>query len=259
LPAYSQAALVLARTAHLDADRLERAFDATHTTSPAGSILASIDASRALLERHGRELVGRLVDLVAMARDRLVASGVAEPVDGVGIDAAKLVVQFQRSGANGYEVEAALIERGMPVEMADLDTLIPMVTIADDESTVDALVEVIITAASDSSRRASAAPRAIEPSPAWTVSPDTVLTPREAFFATHVTLPADGAIGHVSAEIVAPYPPGIPVLAPGERIARDTVDALRAARARGARVAYAADPTLATLQVVDPSSVRSNW
>ena len=122
-----------------------------------------------------------------------------------------------------------------------------------------ALVDGIIAAARDSTGRAGAAPRAIEPSPAWTVTPDTVLTPREAFFGEHITLPAHQAIGHVSAEIVAPYPPGIPVLAPGERISSDTLDALRAARARGARVAYAADPTLATLQVVDPSSVRNSW
>ena len=58
LPAYTQAALVLANTDRIDASRLERAFEATHTTSPAGAILASIDAARSLLERDGEELVG---------------------------------------------------------------------------------------------------------------------------------------------------------------------------------------------------------
>ena len=68
LPAYTQGALVLARTGRLDAARLERAFDATHTTSPAGSILASIDAARALLARDGERLCARLLRGVAATR-----------------------------------------------------------------------------------------------------------------------------------------------------------------------------------------------
>jgi lysine decarboxylase len=58
------------------------------------------------------------------------------------------------------------------------------------------------------------------------------------------------AVGRVSAELVAPYPPGIPVLAPGEEVTLDAVDALRAARAAGSRIAYAADPTVTTLDVI---------
>ena len=57
-------------------------------------------------------------------------------------------------------------------------------------------------------------------------------------------------LGRVSAELVAPYPPGIPVLAPGERITQAVLDALAQARASGVRIAYAADPTLATLRVL---------
>jgi lysine decarboxylase len=63
-------------------------------------------------------------------------------------------------------------------------------------------------------------------------------------------VPALEAVGRVSAELVAPYPPGVPVLAPGERITAPALEALLAARAGGARIAYAADPTLATLLVV---------
>jgi arginine decarboxylase len=66
-----------------------------------------------------------------------------------------------------------------------------------------------------------------------------------------VTVPAPEAAGRVSAELVAPYPPGVPVLAPGERISAAALEALDAARRRGARIAYAADPTLATVQVLD--------
>ena len=76
------------------------------------------------------------------------------------------------------------------------------------------------------------------------------MSPRDAYFAAHETVPADEAIGQVSAELVAPYPPGIPVLAPGERITAAAVAGLRDAQADGTQVRYAADPTLRTFQVV---------
>jgi arginine decarboxylase len=101
--------------------------------------------------------------------------------------------------------------------------------------------------------RHRAAPRPPVPAAAWTVTPLQALPPRDAFFSRNETLAADAAVGRVSAELVAPYPPGIPVLAPGEVVTSDALDALRAALAEGSRIAYAADPSLATLQVVSGS------
>src|SRR5262249_58733474 len=90
-PASRQGALVLARTERLDAARLDRAFDATHTTSPTGSIMASIDAARALLARDGKDLCGRLLRSVAAARQRLrQVPGLRVP-DGPRVEPTKLV------------------------------------------------------------------------------------------------------------------------------------------------------------------------
>ena len=94
------------------------------------------------------------------------------------------------------------------------------------------------------------APRKVLPSISWTVEPQGVLSPRDAYFAPHATVPAAEAVGRVSAELVAPYPPGIPVLAPGERITREAVEALQQALAEGTQVRYAADRTLRTFQIV---------
>jgi arginine decarboxylase len=77
-----------------------------------------------------------------------------------------------------------------------------------------------------------------------------VVTPREAFFAETERVPIATVVGRVSAELVAPYPPGIPVLAPGERVTAEALAALREASADGVRIAYANDPTLETLDVV---------
>jgi arginine decarboxylase len=288
LPAYTQGALVLARTAagrldaprlepgrldrarlepgrldrarldparldrarldraRLDAARLDRAFEATHTTSPAGAIMASIDAARALLARDGEELCARLLRVVAAARDRLREVPGLDVLDGPGVEPAKLVVLLAGTGAHGIAVEADLIAAGMPVEMADRDTIIPIITLADDEAAVSRFTAVLASIV----EAHRGPPRRAVPAASWTVIPEMAMPPRDAFFCRNETLAAPQAVGRVSAELVAPYPPGVPVLAPGEVITSAALDALRAAHADGGRIAYAADPTLATIQVI---------
>ena len=246
LLAYTQGALVLANTERLDPARLDAAFEATQTTSPAGAIYASIDASRALLARDGKELIGRLLGLVREARRRLKEVDGLVLLEGDDVDPTKLALVLSGTGADGNAVERDLQQSGMSLEMADRDTLIPIVTIADDESTVLPLIDALVA----SIERHRSTPRPIVPSAAWAVDPEPVTPPREAFFAPHVAVPTRAAIGRVCAELVAPYPPGIPVLAPGERVTEGALDALLRARANGVRIAYAADPTLETLRVL---------
>ncbi len=239
LPAYSQASLVLARGDLLGLDRIDRAVDALVTTSPAGSVLASVDAARALLASpRGPRLLGRLLDLVTSARDQLRDAGLDVPATD---DPTKLVVRLP--GADGLAIERELIAAGMPVELAERDALIPVVTMLDDAHTVEALVSAIAAAA----HRHPGGPW---PPPAPVPPPTVALSPRQAFFAARATVPAAAAVGRVSAEVIAPYPPGVPVLTPGEVITTAVLDALHDARSRGARIAYAADPSLASFEVV---------
>jgi len=252
LPAYTQAALVLARTERLDADRLDRAFDATHTTSPAGAILASIDAARSLLARDGDRLLGRTIELVAAARAALRQVAGLLVLDGPAdaVDPTKLVVGLAGTGADGMAVEDDLVHAGFPVEMADRDTVVAVVTMADTAGP-DGTVEPFVAALAAAIDRHRGEPRLVRPA-AWLGAglPQVALSPREAFFAPHETVPAASAVGRVCAELVAPYPPGIPALVPGEVVSATVLQALREAAASGVLVSYAADPTLATLQVV---------
>jgi arginine decarboxylase len=94
------------------------------------------------------------------------------------------------------------------------------------------------------------APRPMVPITAWTVDAETVMNPRDAFFSDHERLPAQEAVGRIAAETVAPYPPGVPALAPGERIKGDVLAALQREAASGTRMAYCEDPTLNSILVV---------
>jgi arginine decarboxylase len=246
LPAWSQAALVLARTDRLDPARLEAGVEATATTSPAGAILASTDASRALLERDGRELLAQAIAATRAARERLKQVPGLAVLDGPGVDPVKLTLVLSGTGADGNAIEQDLIAAGMPVESADRDVLVVIVTLADTQGTLARLVDHI-AASIDRHRGDPRAP--VEPA-AYSVEPDVVMPPRAAFFAAAEPVGISDAVGRVSAELIAPYPPGIPVLAPGEQVTTAVVGALVSAAAAGIRIAYAADPTLATIRVV---------
>jgi lysine decarboxylase len=76
------------------------------------------------------------------------------------------------------------------------------------------------------------------------------MDPRDAFFAPRERVSADRAVGRICAETAAPYPPGIPALAPGEVISAELLEGLRAEAAAGSRIAYCSDPSLQTVLVV---------
>ncbi len=250
LPAFSQASLLVARTERLAPDRLERSFDSGHTTSPSGAILTSVDASRALLASDfGRGLLTALAVRTARLRTTLRATGllVPGPEDFPGrFDPAKVVLLTAASGRSGLDLEQAMLAAGIGVEMADRDTVVPLATMLDD----DAAFEHLTTTLVDAMGRYGGDPRPVQAASQWGSFSPQRCTPRQAFFADRETVPFDDAVGRISAELIAPYPPGVPVLVPGEEVTADALARLRAAGSAGLRIAYAADPTLTTVQVL---------
>ena len=245
LPSYSQASFVLVNSKYVDLARFNKFFDSTQTTSMSGRILASIDAARALLQRHGAELIGPVIDATEKGRAMLVAEGI-EVIDGEYIDPLKLVILLSSSGADGNKVEADLLAANIDVEMANRDIIIPMITFADTPDRIFDLIKKII----ESVNRHRGEPRSIEVLPAFSIEPQVIVTPREAFFSDYEVVNSVDAVGRVSAEMICPYPPGVPVLSPGELITEAALAALFEARDMGVRIAFVADPTLETLKVL---------
>lgn len=251
LAAFTQSEYLFARGGLVDLGRLEQGFDALHTTSPAAAILASLDRTRALMAARGEELLGRTVALASEARRRLAqieglrVLGPDLPVPAY--DPTKLVLALAGTGADGLEVEADLWAEGVRLELANRDTLIPLVTIGDTEKSVERLVSAL----ERSLERRRREPRPVGgASVVWSVEPEVAMCPRDAFFAASETVSAAAAVGRVSAETVAPYPPGIPVIAPGEVITAEFLGAPLEAASDGTRIAYCADPTVRALRVV---------
>ena len=252
LPGYSASALLLARTNLLSADRLEQSFETTHTTSPAGAPLASIDAVRALLQTRGPELIGAMLANIAEFK-AAVQANFDLPIFlntsdfPVGrFDPAKVVLRANQLGASGVEIEKTLIENGIRVEMADRDTLVFLATLADTKADFQKLAMVLVTIL----KKVATQPRASATALSWSVIPQVAISMRDAYFADTELVSATAAIGRTSADLIAPYPPGVAVIAPGEVLTEQIVSGLISSQKAGVRIAYATDPTLANFRVV---------
>ena len=252
LPGYSASALLLARTNLLKADRLEQSFETTHTTSPAGAPLASIDAVRALLQSRGPDLLGALLANIAKFK-AAVQSNFDLPIflnasdfPAGRFDPAKVVLRANQLGASGVEIESLLIDAGIRVEMADRDTLVFLATLADTEEDFTKLAQTLI----EILKSVADTPRPSATALSWSVIPQVSISMRDAYFADTELVGAANAIGRVSADLIAPYPPGVAVVAPGEVLTEEIVSGLITSQRAGVRIAYATDPTLANFRVV---------
>ena len=129
--------------------------------------------------------------------------------------------------------------------MADRDTVVFLATLADDVDTFHILATVLLPILTS----LQGVPRQSATALSWSVKPTVAMSMRQAYFSSTEFVTKAEAIGRVSADLVAPYPPGVAVLAPGETITADIVDGLSAAKSAGVRIAYASDPTLESYRV----------
>ena len=252
LPGYSASALLLAQTKFLSAQRLEQSFETTHTTSPAGAPLASIDATRALLQTRGEELLGELLSNVAHFKQK-VQSEFSFPIflnpsdfPAGRFDPTKIILRANQLGASGVAIENALGAHGIRVEMADQDTVVFLATLADTRADFDEVADLLIEIA----RSQQSTPRPSATALSWSVVPTVGISMRDAYFAPTEMVSAADAIGRASADLIAPYPPGVAVIAPGEILTEKIVQGLSASQKAGVRIAYATDPTLGKFRVV---------
>ena len=252
LPGYSASALLLAQGKFLNLARIEQSFETTHTTSPAGAPLASIDGCRALLQTRGDQLTGELLSHVdsfksAMQSEFAVPIFLNASQFAAGrFDPVKIVLRANELGLSGVAVERELQKSNIRVEMADQDTIVFLATLADNAEDFKVLKEALLPIL----KKLQGPTRTSATSLSWSVVPIVAISLREAFFADTQYVKALDAIGRVSADLIAPYPPGVAVVAPGEVLTEEIINGLAASQKAGVRIAYASDPTLTSYRVI---------
>jgi arginine/lysine/ornithine decarboxylase len=236
------------------------AISLIETTSPSAMIAASIDVARRQMAIHGHALLERTIDLAMSVRKRLrevsgvrvIDESVIHDRSGAGFDPTRIMVDVQGLGITGFEAEAYLrTEARIGVEMSDLSGFIVHITIGDNQETADHLVRGIDALANRTPPGNPARlDEALRSSGSAIFSAVPELTPREAALGKTRAIPLGEAVGEIAAEIITPYPPGIPVAAPGDRFTPECIEYLNAARDAGMYISGSRDPALLTVQIV---------
>jgi len=247
---------------HLQGDRvdpkvLKQREDLLGTTSSSSLVYCSLDGWRRQMVEQGEELLGRAIELAAKTRTRI------EEIDGLrllGDDAVGPGKAFERDplvmtidvrdlGISGFQAaEITHAKHHVDFGAADSHRVTARFTHSDGEDTAEVLVRTLNALVRDV--EGVQKPHPVQLPTAHGLELETVMTPRDAFFARIEQVPIEKAEGRVAAEMVSPYPPGVPVIAPGERITAEVLEYLTSGVAAGMLIPDAADPGLTTLRVV---------
>ena len=259
LSGLSQAAVLHIDPAAVDPATVRRALQLVQTTSPHFGIMASIDLARQQMMLSGREMLDATLDRARRAATRLAAiPGLrvlrADDATGAGtgfhqLDETKLLIGTSELAADARDVVARLNHvHGVQPELSGPGHVLCITTIGNTEADIDRLTTGFAEVASHAGIRQAGNDGAMI-ADLLALRAETVLTPREAFFAAEQAVPLSEATGRVAADAITPYPPGIPLVMPGERLTRHVVDLLLALRAAGTPIS-ASDPAMDVVKVV---------
>lgn len=253
LGAMTQGSLLLRRGMRVSAQRVLRMLQLTQSTSPNYLLMASIDGARAQMEEEGDRLMARTLTLARTLRDGINAidglfSFGRERIGQYGIydfDETKVTMTVSGLGITGAQAEAILRRKGIESELCDYHNVLFLVTIGDTDESIARLLGAIGEMAQEVRGRFAL--------PEMTVDeiglPEVAETPRKTLYAETETVAFERAAGRIAAEVVTFYPPGIPVLCPGERISEDAILYCRRRTEAGLFVSGPLDRTLTTILV----------
>ena len=251
LSAMTQAAMLHCQGNRIEHDRVSKALQLVQSTSPSYLLLASLDAARQQMATQGAALMEQTLRLADQARSRInqiPKLSTLNPEQSPGcwaFDRTRLTVTVSELGIDGFTADEILHQTlGVTAELPSLQHLTFIISLGNTQADIDRLVQAFAILAKES-RPVIPQFRQFE-----CLTPQSLLTPRQAFFAPSETLPIAQTVNRISAELVCPYPPGIPVLLPGEQITEDAIANLQQILAAGGMISGCADSTLETLQVI---------
>lgn len=237
----------------MNPEYVRQIINLTQSTSASYLLMASLDISRRNLALRGKESFEKVIELSEYARREINAIGgyyaySKELIDGVSVcdfDVTKLSVYTQGIGLTGIEVYDLLRdEYDIQIEFGDIGNILAYISIGDRIQDIERLVGAL----ADIKRLYSRDGKDLIAGEY--IQPELVLSPQEAFYSERKSLSLDESVGQVCGEFVMCYPPGIPILAPGERITREIVDYIQFAKERGCSLQGTEDPEVNHINVI---------
>ncbi len=238
----------------INADRLRQIINLTQTTSGSYLLMSSLDISRKNLALSGASIFRQVRELTGYARHEINLIGdyyaySKEIIDGNAVfdfDETKLSINTASLGLAGIEVYDILRDDyGIQTEFGDLSNILAYVSVGDRDRDIERLISALF----DIRRRfrRSDTPPALKQE---YISPTVAATPQEAFYADSQQVPLEKTVGQICTEFVMCYPPGIPILAPGERITKEILEYILYAKEKGCFLTGPEDMEINSLNVM---------
>ncbi|HHW30096.1 MAG TPA: aminotransferase class I/II-fold pyridoxal phosphate-dependent enzyme [Clostridiaceae bacterium] len=238
---------------NINAGYVRQILNLTQTTSGSYLLLSSLDISRRNLAIRGEEIYEKVVGLAEYARNEINKIGGyyafgQELTDGnsfFDFDRTKLSVHTMDIGLAGIEVYDILRdEYGIQIEFGDIGNILAIISVGDRELEIERLVSSL----SEIKRLHSKDKTGMFP--VEYINPEVVMAPQEAFYKDKKSLPISKSKGFICGEFVMCYPPGIPILAPGERITGKVIEYIEYAKQKGSLLTGTEDMTINNIKVV---------
>jgi ornithine decarboxylase len=216
----------------------------------------SLDAARYQMVNDGKRLLTRTLQLARQLRENInsiegfycYGKELVGTDDIADIDETKILINIAKTGYTGYELEKVLgREYKIEIEMSDTNHILCFITIGDTEQSISELIGALECIAKNPKKTEKEDRNSFLPMPGI---PELVLTPREAFFAQKKRIALSSSSGQICGEFIIPFPPDIPIIAPGERINQEVLDYVNFLKNNDTMIVGPEDTTLETIEVI---------
>lgn len=258
MSAFSQASMIHVQDPDFESlqEFFQENFNMQASTSPQYPMIASLDAARRQMAMEGYALLQRTLELAAALKKSINALKrfrvleledlISEEVrgDGIRLDPTKLTIDVSASGYSSKEIEHLLLTKhNIQIEKSTFNTITVLITIGSNYSKLNRLVLALANIQRMSGRKRESDTTKVLEDFRLSLSPIRFL-PRYAFYAEGENLPLRDAAGRIATTMVVPYPPGIPLLVPGQIVTEEILNALMTYRDYGVEIHGAADGLL---------------
>lgn len=255
LPALTQSSMLHVKSDKVDIDRLKTMLMMNQSSSPSYLLMASLDAATDIVDRDGPKLMGNLLAKITSFESEIKKIKGIKIMDEkiVGQDGVKdkdktrLVINMTGIGFSGIELNEILrTTYNIQMEMADINNVVGVTTIGNELHDFEKLLSALKDIASNGVQKRI---ESVVPSFSFR-SPKILVYPREATFSPKKNMLFKNSLGKISGEYIIPYPPGIPILCPGEEITKEIIEYVDHLKRFGVEIIGTKDEQLETIRVI---------
>jgi arginine decarboxylase len=257
LSALTQASMLHLQGSRIEPTRISKALQMLQSSSPSNLLLASLDAARQQMVAEGKHLLSQTLILAHHARAQIqqlpglpvLQSKQAITAGFRSLDLTRITVDVSGLGLDGYTADEIFTQRfGVIAELPTLRHLTFIVSIGNTQTDISQLIDVFEQLTQMESVSSFVKPLINDINLPSIEVPER--SPREAFFAPQESVPIHQSVGRMSAETICPYPPGIPLILPGEKITEVSIAQLQHIQSAGGLITGCEDPSLQELMVM---------